>query len=337
MRKRLFVLVLAVVLINTLILAKGTPEKEYLVVYAYDSFVSQWGPGQALIEAFKKKTGIDVRLVSAGNGGEILSKLALERHNRQADVVVGISNDLLHETLALNLLTPYISPILKEIPQFLHFDSTYNLLPFNYGNFAFNYDSQNLTNPPHSLEELLEPRFKKSLILIDPRTSSVGMGLLQWTIAVYGDDYLSWWEQVKPNILTITDGWSTAYGLFTEGEAPLVISYTTSPLYHLLHENSERYRSLIFEEGNLAVIEGVGIVKGTTRREVAEKFIDFLLSDGQLEVALTNVMYPVNETTPLPEVFKLSNKPPLSLLLDGDLIAKNREIWLTQWREVMSR
>ncbi|HHU89072.1 MAG: thiamine ABC transporter substrate-binding protein [Sphaerochaetaceae bacterium] len=337
MKKRLFVLVLAVVLINTLILAKGTPEKEYLVVYAYDSFVSEWGPGQALIEAFKEKTGIEVQLVSAGNGGEILSKLALERHNRQADVVVGIANDLLHETLELDLFTPYRSPILEDIPQFLHFDSTYNLLPFDYGNFAFNYDSQKLANPPHSLEELLEPRFKKSLILIDPRTSSVGMGLLQWTIAVYGDNYLEWWEQVKPNVLTVTDGWSTAYGLFTEGEAPLVISYTTSPLYHLLHENSERYRSLIFEEGNLAVIEGVGIVKGTTKKEAAQQFIDFLLSEGQLEVALTNVMYPVNASIPLPDVFKLSEKPTLSLLLDEDLIAKNREIWLTQWREVMSR
>src|SRR5690554_957333 len=123
MKKRLFVLVLAVVLINTLILAKGTPEKEYLVVYAYDSFVSEWGPGQALIEAFKEKTGIEVQLVSAGNGGEILSKLALERHNRQADVVVGIANDLLHETLELDLFTPYRSPILEDIPQFLHFDS----------------------------------------------------------------------------------------------------------------------------------------------------------------------------------------------------------------------
>ncbi|MFA6822004.1 MAG: thiamine ABC transporter substrate-binding protein, partial [Sphaerochaetaceae bacterium] len=68
-----------------------------------------------------------------------------------------------------------------------------------------------------------------------------------------------------------------------------------------------------------------------------QQFIDFLLSEGQLEVALTNVMYPVNASIPLPDVFKLSEKPTLSLLLDEDLIAKNREIWLTQWREVMSR
>jgi thiamine transport system substrate-binding protein len=337
MRKLLFVLVLAVVLINTLLFAKGTPEKEYLTIYAYDSFVSEWGPGQTLADAFKEKTGIEVRLVSAGNGGEILSKLALERHNRQADLVIGIANDLLHETLTLDLLTPYRSPVLEDIPEFLHFDPSYHLLPFNYGNFAFNYDTQQLDDPPHSLSELLEPRFRKSLILIDPRTSNVGMGLLQWTIAVYGDDYLKWWELVKPNVLTITDGWSTAYGLFTEGEAPLVISYTTSPLYHLLHENSERYRSLIFGEGNLAVIEGVGIIKGTEQLEAAQQFIDFLLSEGQLEVALTNVMYPVNATTPLPEAFKLSAKPSDSLLLDPELIAKKREIWLTQWREVMSR
>ncbi len=337
MQKRLIVLVLTVLLLPTLLMGKGQTEKDSLTVYAYDSFVSEWGPGQTLVKEFEAKTGIKVNLVSAGNGGELLSKLAMERHNPHADIIIGIANELLHETLALDLLLPYKSPVLQDIPEFLHFDKSYSLLPFNYGNFAFNYDSQQLSTPPHSLEELLDPRFKNSLILIDPRTSNVGMGLLLWTIAVYGEDYLQWWERVKPNVLTITDGWSTAYGLFTQGEAPLVISYTTSPVYHLLNENSERYRSLLFPEGNLAVIEGVGILRSTQMPEEAKQFVDFLLTDGQLEIALTNVMYPVNATVELPEVFALSMKPELSLLLDGEVIAKNREMWLTQWREVMSR
>ena len=36
--------------------------------------------------------------------------------------------------------------------------------------------------------------------------------------------------------MTVTKGWSEAYGLFLEGEADMVLSYTTSPAYHLIAE-----------------------------------------------------------------------------------------------------
>ncbi len=342
MKRHFISLVLAVSLIPFILLAQGNQEKpeiatQTLTVYAYDSFVSEWGPGPLVVQAFKEKSGIEVKLVSAGNGGELLSRIALEAHNPQADVVVGISNELLEATIASNLLMPYNSPALSNVPSFLHFDPSYTLVPFNYGNYAFNYDSQTISQPPRSLDELLDPRWKKSLILMDPRTSSVGMGLLAWTVAVYGENYLDWWEYVKPNVLTVADGWSSGYGLFTEGEAPLVISYTTSPVYHVLYEDSERYKALLFEGGNMAVIEGVGIVKSTKNLSGAQQFVDFLLSDAQLDIALTNIMYPVNETTILPAAFKFAPKPDHSIIMDPDVVANNRETWLTQWVEVMSR
>lgn len=342
MKKHYMLLVLAVFLIPVMIFSRGNQEKseiekQTLTVYAYDSFVSEWGPGPLVVQAFKEKTGIEINLVSAGNGGELLARLALETQNSQADVVVGISNELLQETIDSNLLVSYKSPVLKDVPDFLHFDSSYTLIPFNYGNYAFNYDSQTISDPPQSLDDLLDPRWRKSLILMDPRTSSVGMGLLEWTIAVYGDNFTDWWEYVKPNVLTIADGWSTGYGLFTQGEAPLVISYITSPVYHVLYEESERYQALLFEEGNMAVIEGVGIVRSTKNRALAQQFIDFLLTEAQLDIALTNIMYPVNALTPLPEAFAFAPKPDHSIMLDPDLIAMHRDTWINQWVEVMSK
>ena len=56
------------------------------------------------------------------------------------------------------------------------------------------------------------------------------MGFLYWMHSVYGDDMAVAWQQLQPNILTVTPGWSEAYGLFLEGRAPLVLSYTTSPV-----------------------------------------------------------------------------------------------------------
>jgi thiamine transport system substrate-binding protein len=342
MNKHYASLVLAVLLIPLALFAQGakeTPEiaPRSITVYTYDSFVSEWGPGPLVVPAFEQKTGIKVNLVSAGNGGELLSKLELEKHRPQADVVVGITNELLHETLASDLLLPYRSPALDEVPQFLHFDPSYTLVPFNYGNYAFVYDAHKVQQPPRSLDDLLDPRWRRSLILMDPRTSSVGMGLLEWTVAVYGKDYLKWWEAVKPNVLTIADGWSSGYGLFTEGEAPLVISYTTSPVYHVLYEETDRFQALVFEEGNMAVIEGAGILKSSKDPDAARQFIDFLLTEAQVDIATANIMYPVNSSVTLPEAFDSAPKPELSIMLESEEIARSRNTWLNEWVEIMSK
>ena len=343
MDKRCFLcLVLAVSILQGTVSAQGksevpTAKGQEITVYAYDSFTSEWGPGPIVVPQFEQKTGIKVNLVSLGSGGELLQRLELERDNPKADIVIGISNGLLHAVAASDLFVSYQSPVLSEIPRFLHFDPEYRLLPFDYGNYAFVYDSQKVSDPPTSLEDLLDPKWKKKVILMDPRTSSVGMGLLEWTIAAYGDDYLSWWKAMEPNILTIADSWSSGYGLFTEGEAPLVISYTTSPVYHVMYENTDRYKALVFTGGNAAVIEGMGILKSTTHLDAARQFVDFLLTDAQVTIATANSMYPVNATVQLPAAFDYAPKPNQSLMLDAEIVAKNRETWLTGWVEAMSR
>ncbi len=318
----------------------GTTEmesKSALTVYAYDSFVGDWGPGAKIAEDFEAKTGISVEMVSAGNGGELLTRLEFEKGNPKADVIIGISEELTSKTLESALLEPYTSPVLSEIPSSLIFDESHTLLPFDWGAYSFVYDSETLKNIPRSLDDLLDPSYKGSIIIMDPRTSSVGMGLLQWTVAVYGDDYLTWWEQVKENLLTIADGWSSGYGLFTEGEAPLVLSYTTSPVYHKMWEETDRYQATAFDEGNYIAIEGAGILKSSTMKEEARLFIDFLLKEAQSDIASTNIMFPVNSTTVLDEAFSIAPEVKSSLLLDSLKVREMRETWIEEWVEVMSR
>ena len=52
------------------------------------------------------------------------------------------------------------------------------------------------------------------------------------------------------NIVPVTPGWSEAYGLFLEGEADMVLSYTTSPAYHLIAEEDAGYTAAAFDEGH---------------------------------------------------------------------------------------
>lgn len=349
MKKRnLFIVMLLLALSSSVLFAQGVKETKSttndvddktLTVYAYDSFCGEWGPGQKVVTDFEAKTGIKVDLVSAGDGPQMLTKATMEKSNPIADVVLGIPNDLAAKALESDLFESYDSPALNDIPEFLKFDPSNRLNPFNYGDFAFVYDSEKISGDdiPTSLNDLTDPKYKGKIILIDPRTSTVGLGLLLWTREVFGDDYLTWWENVKDNALTITDGWSSAYGMFTEGEAPIVLSYTTSPAYHVMWEDTTRYRAAIFEEGHSLTIEGVAILKTSPKKENARAFVDFVLSDAQSDIATTNTMYPTNKTATVPEAYEWAPIPDTQLSLDYNDISKNLDTWEKEWTQVMSK
>ena len=313
-------------------------DQPILTIYAYDSFVSEWGPGPSIIEKFEKETGIKIHMISAGDSGQVLQKVILEKNNPKADIIIGIDNNLLYRALNEQVLTVYKSNLLESVPVELHFDPTYHITPYDYGYFAFIHDTEVQINRPESLSELLSPKFNKKIIIMDPRTSSVGLGLLHWTVSVFKDEYLDFWEELKPNLLTITDGWDTGYGLFTAGEAPIVLSYTTSPAYHVEYEETERYQVLMFEDGHYLQIEGAGIIKGTKNLAAAELFIDFLLSaEVQKVLPLTNWMYPVVQNITLPESYAFAPKPAIQLSLPADETALHLDERLKEWTELMSK
>ena len=333
MKKTLILLLLAAAIMP--IAAEGAVEDDVLTVYAYDSFASDWGPAGTLIPEFEKETGIKVNLVSAGDAVEMISRIELEGDNTDADVVLGITDDFAYR--AYPYLESYNTPIAESIPAELRFDSENRLIPFDYGAFAFVWDTECGLEKPETLSDLAKPEYKDKVILIDPRTSSVGLGLLLWTYNIYGDgdEFNAWWEAMEDNALTIADGWSSAYGLFTEGEAPIVLSYTTSPVYHVMNEDTTRYQALVFPEGHEATIEGIGIIKGTDKRAEAEKFVDFILTEAQLDIAIANSMYPANTAIELPEAFNYAPKPD-KLFRSGATSPEKTESLVDQWLQIMT-
>lgn len=310
-----------------------------LNVYCYDSFSSEWGPGPAIADAFLEQTGITVEYHAPGDAVTVLNQLILEKGNSAADLVIGLDNSLLPRALDAGILEPYKSPGLATVPQELIFDKTYSLTPFDYGHFAICYDSEILPVPPKTLEDLTAEQYADSLVLMDPRTSTPGLGFLLWTVAVYGDNWVDYWNRLKPSILTVTDGWSQGYTLFTAGEAPMVLSYGTSPVYHAEYEGIDRYRAAEFSDGHVVQIEGMGISTGTENREAAEAYIDFMLTeDAQSIVAMTNIMMPVNENLELPASFEMAMVPKKTIAgANGAPDSMEIEKLIDLWTEVFSR
>ena len=340
MKKQFLLVLLTVLLCLSSVFAQAAgetvSEEKSITLYCYDTFSSEWGSGPTLIPLFEEETGIKVNVVSSGDAVEMLSRAITEGGSCPADLIMGISDDQASTAYESGLFESYESPELASIDDSLKFDPENRLIPFDYGVFAFVWDSEGTTRKPESLEDLRSPEFKDQIILIDPRTSSVGLGLLLWTIEIYGEDgYLDWWKDVGENALTIADGWSSAYGLFTEGEAPIVLSYTTSPVYHVMNDDTTRYQAIIFPEGHEATIEGIGILRNTDMREEAEAFVDFILTDAQLDIAIANSMYPANGAIELPEAFAWAPKPAIMYTSSAIPEEKRTEL-VDSWTEAMT-
>ncbi|WP_300673147.1 thiamine ABC transporter substrate binding subunit [Desulfoluna sp.] len=338
MMKRVMLAVLCLCLATLPAYAGNRETDGKLVIYTYDSFASEWGLAPKVIPAFEKVSGLKVELISVGSSGQVLQRAMLEKDHPKADVVIGIDNNLLAKARKSGVLSPYRSAGLDRVPEALRFDPECQVTPFDYGYFAMIYDSEVIKNPPQSLEDLTSDAYKKSVILMDPRTSGPGLGFFLWTVSVYGEDFADYWTRLAPSILTITDSWSSGYGLFTNGEAPLVLSYSSSPVYHVAFEKSSRYKAAAFKEGHYMQIEGAGILKGAPHRKAAEAFIDFMLSETfQREIPLTNIMFPASSATPLPESFSHAVKPEKSLQLSPEVIMTKSEGWLSTWVGAVSK
>lgn len=293
-------------------------QEKKVVVYTYDSFVSEWGAGPKIAPLFEKSTGIKVEFVSKGDGGQLLSTLLLEKGRSEADVALGLDNFLADKALASGIFRSYEPKGYAAIPSDLRVDPKARLVPYDYGYFAVMWDSAKLADAPASLEDLTKSAYAKKLILLDPRTSTPGLGFLAWTKAVYGPAWKDYWRRLGPSVLVLAPGWDQGYGLFTSGEAPLVVSYASSAAYHLEYEKTERYKALSFKDGATRQVEVAGILAESKRKEYAERFMDFLISEEcQRELPLTQWMYPVLPAVKLPDSFRAATRPAKTLPVDA--------------------
>ncbi len=292
-----------------------------VVVYTYDSFCSDWGPGNALAQKFTEKTGLKLTLVDCGDGVQILSRAVLEKKNVQADVILGLDNNLAQKAEDSDILEPYKPAGIEAIPEQLtaSLGKSNLLTPFDFAPFAMIFDTASGIQPPHKLNDLAKPEYAKKIILMNPRTSTPGLGFAAWTYSVFGDDYKGFWKALKPNILTMAPSWSAGYGLFTNGEAPLVCSYTTSAAYHYEYDKTDRYQALIFTDGHVMQVEGAGLAKNAPNKEGGKLFLDFLISEeAQNELPLTQWMIPANKNVQPPKSF-LDGTPVPVKILDYDV------------------
>ncbi|ALG91618.1 MULTISPECIES: thiamine ABC transporter substrate binding subunit [Actibacterium] len=308
-----------------------------LTVYTYDSFISEWGPGPQVEAAFEATCGCDLQFVGAGDGAALLGRLRLEGKRTHADVVLGLDTNLTAAAAETGLFAPHgVADVALSLPVSWE-DELF--LPYDWGYFAFVYDKTKLPHPPASFAELAAAPKALKIVIQDPRSSTPGLGLLLWVKAAYGDGAQAMWQGLAPHILTVTKGWSEAYGMFLEGEADMVLSYTTSPAYHIIAEGDDTKAAAPFAEGHYMQVEVAGRIASSDQPELAQEFLRFMLSETfQSIIPTTNWMYPaVIPDGGLPEGFSAPLPPEQSLIYPAAEAAAMRDKALEEWRAALSR
>ena len=290
--------ILSIIII--LITISSISAKEVLVVGTYDSFAAEWGPGPVIEAEFEKNCDCDVKYISTSQAGTLASEIFL----KDKDVILGV-----------------------EMHEFDYTSENWNI--YDYGYFSFIYNKETLKNIPNSFEELINQKNLK-IVLQDPRTSPVGLGLLRWVKLAHPNDFATVLKKFNNNVLTYTPGWSEAYGIFLEGKADLVLSYSTSPFYHQEYENEYKYKAIEFTDGHLVTKEIVYVRPDSEKQKLGKEFVEFMLRDDiQKIIAQMNIMYPARENdNNIPEKMRRLKKPKeiqYDEFLEADPLI---EIWL---------
>ncbi len=321
-----------------------------LILMTHDSFAIS----EAVLDAFEQANNATVQHLPAGDAGAALNQAILSKANPLADVFFGVDNTFFSRAIEADIFEPYASPSLAEIPDALELDAQHRLLPVDFGDVCLNYDKayfqeQGLT-PPQDLQDLTNPAYKALTVVENPATSSPGLAFLLATVGHFGETgdytYRNFWRAMRANEVLITEGWEDAYWgqtTWSGGDRPIVVSYATSPAAEVYFSEGALTApptgNVLGDGACFRQIEFAGILKGTKVRDLAEKFLDFMLSvPFQEDIPLNMWVFPANENAALPQVFAdFAQTPQNPASVNPEEIAAHREAWIEAWTEDVLR
>ena len=320
-----------------------------LKVLVHDSFAVS----EPVITRFEQENNAKVSFIKGGDAGAALNQAVLTKDAPLADVFYGVDNTFLTRALSSGIFIPYQSPELQNIPDAYKLDLQNRALPVDYGDVCINYDKAYFKDKnipvPQTLEDLLKPDYKGLLVMENPATSSPGLAFVMATVAHFGQDrYLDYWKSLRDNGVVVVNDWETAYytnfsGSSGKGSQPMVVSYGSSPVAEVVFASPQPTdsptASIVGPDTCYRQIEFVGILSGTKNLDLAQKFVDYMLSvNFQEDMPLQMFVYPVNQDAKLPQEFlKFAQMPKQPAQLDPDLIANLRDTWIQDWTNTVLR
>ncbi|MFQ5470605.1 MAG: extracellular solute-binding protein [Gammaproteobacteria bacterium] len=308
-----FLLVLS---IGFSVISSANDDKE-LIVYSgrSDKFV------KPVVEAFAKETGIKVVLHSAKSTA-LLNKLKIEGERTPADLF--LSNDAGNLQLGseLGLFQPVSSSTAGHIANNLRApDNQWIGLSGRARVLVVNKHSK-IANSIDSVFDLADPRLKGRLGITNSTNESFIAGVTVYMEAVGVDKTQAWLEGIKENANgQVFAKHSKIVASVANGKNDIGLVNHYYIYRHLAAHPDAPIKIVMPDQGDKDIgiamnVAGIAITKHTKKYALAERFVDFLVSEtGQKLFAEVNREYPAREgvaaapEVPQPGTFKVSTVP----------------------------
>ncbi|CAN5821941.1 thiamine ABC transporter substrate-binding protein [soil metagenome] len=342
--------------------ALGAAERPTLTLMTHDSYFLP----EDVVASFEETHDVELRVLQAGDAGSMVNQAILSRmagDRPLADVLYGVDNTFLSRALEADVFQPYRSASLDAVPERFLLDPDMRVTPIDHADVCLNVDVPALEAAglpvPESLEDLVDPAYRGTLVVQNPATSSPGLSFLLATVAHFGEagevrggdeheaGWQGYWAALRENDVLVTSGWNDAYyGHFSggsgEGDRPIVVSYATSPVAEVVFgpdPEADEAPTRALEAGCFRQVEFAGVLAGTQQPELAGALIDHLLSpEVQAELPLAMYVLPVRDDVALPAAFERhALRPAEPLSMDPPAIDASRERWIGEWTDIVLR
>ena len=300
-----------------------------------------------VLRQFEEESGYDLETRAAGDAGTLTTKLVLTKDDPTGDVAFGVDNTFASRAVEEGVFAEHGVDLPAGADQYaLEGDAADVLAPIDNGNVCVNvdeqwFDRQDLT-PPETLADLTNGEYEGLFVTSSALSSSPGLAFLLASIAEYGEDWQGYWQELVNNDTLVVDGWEDAYfGEFTQGSEqgtrPIVLSYDSSPAFTLTDDGTSTTSALL--DTCYRQVEYAGVLEGAENLEGAQALVEFLLSEPvQRELPTSMFVFPVVDGVSLPADWQEHAQQPTSpYQLDPAEIAENREAWLQEWRDIVTR
>jgi spermidine/putrescine transport system substrate-binding protein len=261
-----------------------------LSVYNWTSYIAP-----EVLKEFEQKFGVKIKYDTYESNDDLYAKL--KPGNPGYDVI--FPSDYMVTTMEKEGLVEEIDlnniPNLKNIdPKFLKapFDpeNKYSV-PYQWGTMGFGYNIKKTGTEIDSWDALFDPAFKGKVALMDELRTMVGVVLIHLGYDPNttnpqeinkARDYLL---EHKANIAAFAP--DTGQNLLDQGQVDLAVEWS-GDIFQIMEENPD-IRYSIPKEGTVVWIDNISIAKDAPHKEMAEKFMNFLL-EPEISAKISNFL-----------------------------------------------
>jgi thiamine transport system substrate-binding protein len=322
--------------------AVGSTGSTELVVATYSSFVDapSSSPGPWLKERFEAEFDATLTWETPENGVNYFIERQLGGAGIDADAYVGLDTNMLIR-IDEKLTEPLFAPVEEgavsrrgEVNSSLEFDPQGRAVPYDTGYICLVWNERE-TTAPETFDGLLDPAHAGELIVQNPTSSATGTAFLLHTVAAKGEDaFVDYWRALKDNDVRVLGNWEDAYNAYSNGEAPMVVSYSTDQVFaNEYGEPMEEHQLRFLNDQGYANPEGMARFAGSSKGELVNEFMDFVLSpEIQAGIAVRNVQFPATTTATLPDDFaEFAHEPPEAVTFTYDELKGSLGEWTDAW------